>query len=84
MPLRGLLAVALSLSASACFDDRGQPCREACDKIASCHLDGGPDLDCGNGCARLVNYECETCVSINSCQDIASGRAGCPCQLRDH
>ena len=82
--LRALCAVLLLAGLCACWEDRGLPCREACDKIASCHLDGGPDLDCGNGCARLLNYECETCVSVNSCENIASGRAGCPCQLRDH
>ena len=81
---RALFAVAILLCVSACWDDKGLPCREACDKLASCHLDGGPDLDCANGCARVLNYECETCVSVNSCQYLASPTMGCPCQLRDH
>lgn len=72
-------ALALLLILCAC-EDRNQPCREACDHEAAC--DAGPVMDCANDCARVVNYECMTCVSIRSCSELAADAGSCPCTLR--
>jgi hypothetical protein len=76
-----LIVAAIGLS--ACWDDTGLPCREACDHLADCGVE--LDIDCSGGCKRLVNYECETCVSIRTCAELASATANspCPCSLRN-
>ena len=76
-----ILFLLVALFHCACWDDRGLPCREACDHLAACgaHL----DIDCADGCVRLVNYECETCVSIRTCSELANATPAspCPCAL---